>query len=198
MPRSFSIHPMYAFLFVITNRKCFGVAVLIRRDDNYAFSRADIRADGRGVAIWFSLAGTPLLAISLYLRASGPREAYEPIFQWARAHILAVARYRHVVFGDINQNSGRAPHFRHSFSDMRRLFSDSLEEASLRRVRPRVELPTWVGAQGYFNVLNHFLVSSHLPPVRGETHPDAHFPWDHCPITLQIPSVAAPEPITIL
>ena len=55
-----------------------------------------------------------------------------------------------------------------------------------------------MGSQGYFNVLDHFLISTHLSPARGETHPDAHFPSDHCPITLQIPNVAALEPITIL
>ena len=75
--------------------------------------------------------------------ASGPPEAYEPILQWALAHILASARYLHVVFGDINQNPGWAPHFLHSFSDIRRLFSNFLEEANLRRIPPRVELPTW-------------------------------------------------------
>ena len=146
LPESFSIHPLYASFFSLTNCKCLGVAVLIRRDDNYAFHRVDIRADGRGVALWFSLAGVPLLVIGLYLPASGPAEAYEPILQWALAHILASARCLHVVFGDINQNPGWALHFRHSFSNMRRLFSDFLEEANLRRVPPQVELPTWVGS----------------------------------------------------
>ena len=32
----------------------------------------------------------------------------------------------------------------------------------------------------------------------GDTHPNAHFPSHHCPITLHIPSVATPEPVTIL
>ena len=143
------------------------------------------------------LGGCPPPSHRLYLPASSPTEAYEPILQWALAHILALARYLHVVFGDMNQNPGWAPQFHHSFSDMRRLFSNFLEEANIRHVPPQVELPTWVGSQGYFNVLHHFLISSHLSPARGETHPDAHFPSDHCPITLQIPSVAAPEPKTI-
>ena len=47
-------------------------------------------------------------------------------------------------------------------------------------------------------MLDHFLISTHLSPARGETHPDAHFPSDHCPITVHIPSVAVPEPMTIL
>ena len=100
------------------------MAVLIRHDDNYAFHRADILADGRGVAVWFSLAGTLLLAIGLYLRASGPLEGYEPILQWSLAEILASASYLHVVFGDINYNPAWVPHFRHCFSNMHRLFCD--------------------------------------------------------------------------
>ena len=49
------------------------------------------------MAVWFSLAGTPLLAVGLYLPASGQPEAYEPILRWALAHIVASARYLHVV-----------------------------------------------------------------------------------------------------
>ena len=81
---------------------------------------------------------------------------------------------------------------------MCRLFSNFLEEANLRRVPARVGLPTWAEAQGYVNVFDHFLISTHLPSARGETRPDAHFPSDHCPITLQIPSFSAPGPITLL
>ena len=150
LPESFSIHPLYASFFSLTNRKCLGVAVLIRRDDGYAFHRVDIRADSRGVAVWFGLAGAPLLVIGVYLPTSGPTKAYEPILHWTLAHILASARYLHVVFGDINQNPGLTPHFRHLFSDMGRLFSDFLEEANLRCVPPQVELPTWVGVAGVF------------------------------------------------
>ena len=93
------------------------------------------------MAVWCSLAATPLLTIVLYPLASGPIEAQEPILQWALAHILTSARYLHIVFGDINLNPGWAPHFRHSVSDMRRLFFDFLEEANVRRVPPQVELP---------------------------------------------------------
>ena len=83
LPESFSIHSLYASFFSLTNRKCLGVAVLIRCNDSYAFHRVDIRADGGGVAVWFSLAAALLLVIGLYLPASGPTEAYEPILQWA-------------------------------------------------------------------------------------------------------------------
>ena len=68
LPESFSIHPFYASFFSLTNRKCLGVPVVIRRDNSYAFHRVDIRADGRGVAVWFALPGTPpILAIGMYL-----------------------------------------------------------------------------------------------------------------------------------
>ena len=136
LPEPFPIHSLSASFFSLTNRKCRGVAAVVRRDDSYAFHRVDLRADGRGVAVWFSLAGAPLLAIDLHLPASGPTQAYEPIHQWALAHILASAWYLHVVFGDINQNPGLAPHFRRSFSYLRRLFSDFLEEANLRGAPP--------------------------------------------------------------
>ena len=46
--------------------------------------------------------------------------------------------------------------------------------------------------------MDHFLISTHHSPARGDTHPDAYFPSDRCPITLHIPTVAAPKPITIL
>ena len=95
---SFSINPLYAPLFSLANRKWLGVAVLIRRDDNHASHRMDIQADSTGLAVWLSLAGTPLLAIGRYLPASGRPELYEPILQWAMAHILASAHCLHVVF----------------------------------------------------------------------------------------------------
>ena len=78
------------------------------------------------------------------------------------------------------------------------MFSNFLEETSLFHVRPRVELPTWVGAQGYFNVLDHFLVPVGLPGARCEVHSDAFFPSDHSPITLHLTHVSAPAPVAIL
>ena len=60
--------------------------------------------------MWFGLAGCSLLAIGLYLLASGPVDSYNPILQWALAHILASQQYLRLVFGDINQNRGWAQH----------------------------------------------------------------------------------------
>ena len=113
-PSTRCIAPFFTF----SNRKCLGVAILIRLDDNYVFHR-DIQADGRGVAVWFSLAVVPLLAIGLNLPVSGHVDAYEPILQWVLAHVLASSWYLHIVFGDINQNPGWALHFHDCFSCMR-------------------------------------------------------------------------------
>ena len=40
------------------------------------------------------------------------------------------------------------------------LFRLSRRTGSTTSTPPPVELPTWVGAQGYFKVLDHFLLSS--------------------------------------
>ena len=119
LPEGFSIHPLYAAFFSTVSRKCLGVAILIRRDDSYVFHRVDIRSDGHGVAVWFSLAGCSIFAVGLYLPASGPVESYEPILEWVLGHILASHQYLFLAFGDINQNPGWAEHFPQSFSDMK-------------------------------------------------------------------------------
>ena len=102
LPQSFSMHPLYASFLSLVNHKCLEVAVVIRQDNSYAFHGVCIWADSRGVAVWFSLAATPLLAVGLYLLASGPPEEYEPILQWVPAPIFLSAHYLNVVFGDIN------------------------------------------------------------------------------------------------
>ena len=81
---------------------------------------------------------------------------------------------------------------------MRHFFAVFLAESRLQRVTPRVELPSWVRSQGHFNVEAHFLVFKHLTGVCGETHFDAHFPSDHCPIRLHMDRVEAPMPVSIL
>ena len=49
LPESFSILLMYVFFSSLTNRKCVVVAILVRRDDSYAFHWVEIRGDGRGL-----------------------------------------------------------------------------------------------------------------------------------------------------
>ena len=63
---------------------------------------------------------------------------------------------------------------------------------------PRVELPTWIGAQWYFIVLDSSSFLHTFPP-RGVKPTLMHtFPWTTAPSPCKIPNVAAPEPIVIL
>ena len=179
-PHTPCMHPFSALLTASVAR----VAVVIRRDDGYAFHRVDIQADGRGVAVWFSLAGTPLLAVGLHPPASGPPEVYEPILQWALAHIPASARYLHVVFGDKPRVGTTLSSF---FFRYARLFSDFLEEASLRQVPPPRRVAHMGGGAGIFQRFGPFPCFFASSPLAGGNPPRCAFPLRPLPHHLAHP-----------
>ena len=119
---TFRFHPLYEPFFSVGVRKCLGVAILIRRVASFSYVKSEIRSDGRGVAVWFSMYGTPFLAVGLYLHASGQYEDYEPLLSWAQALVISTRDAWCVVLGDLNRNPGWVAGFPHAPPDLSHLF----------------------------------------------------------------------------
>ena len=161
---TFRFHPLYEPFFTVGVRKCLGVAILIRRVASFSYVKSEIRFDGRGVAVWFSMYGTPFLAVGLYLHASGQYEDYEPLLSWAQALVISTPDTWCIVLGDLNRNPGWVMGFPHAPPHLSDLFDQFVLDASLTRADFTCVFPTWIGSQGWSNVLDYILVCTPPPP----------------------------------
>ena len=60
---TFRFHPLYEPFFSVGVRKCLGVVILIHRVASFSYFKAEVRPDGRGVAVWFSLYALSLMIV---------------------------------------------------------------------------------------------------------------------------------------
>ena len=184
---TFHFHPLYEPFFTVGVCKCLGVAILIRRVASFSYVKSEIRSDGGGVAVWFSMYGTPFLAVGLYLHASGQYEDYEPLLSWAQALVISTPDAWCVVLGDRNRNPGWVMGFPHAPPDLSDLFDQFVLDASLTRADFTCVSPTWVGSQGWSNVLDYILVRIPTHPPKAFIHSSSPFPSDHSPVSLSLP-----------
>ena len=161
---TFRFHSLYEPFFSVGVRKCLGVAILIRRVASFSHVKSEIRPDGRGVAVWFSMYNTSFLAIGLYFHASGQYEDYEPLLSWAQALFISSPDTWCIVLGDLNRNPGWVAGFPQAPPDISDLFDRFVLDASLTRAEFVSVSPTWVGSQGWSNVLDYILVRVPITP----------------------------------
>ena len=153
---------------------------------SFSYFKTEVRPDGRGVAVWFSMYNTHFLAVGLYLHASGQYEDYEPLPQWAQALVISTPDPWCIVLGDLNGNPGWVAGFPHAPPDLSDLFDQLVLDASLTRVEITSISPTWVDSQGWSNVLDYILVCIPSAPPQAFIHSSSPFPSDHSPVCLSL------------
>ena len=157
---TFRFHPPYEPFFSIGVQKCLGVAILIRRVASFSYLKSEIRPDGCGLAVWFSMYNT----IGLYLHASGQYEDYEPLLSWAQALVISSPGTWYIVLGDLIRNPGWVAGFPQAPPDISDLFDRFVLDASLTRAEFVSVSPTWVGSQGWSTVHDYILLRVPITP----------------------------------
>ena len=114
--------------------------------------------------------GTPFLAVGLYLHASGQYEDYKPLLSWAQALVISTPDAWCVVLGDLNRHPGWVAGFPHARPDLSDLFDQFVLDVSLTRANFTCISPTWVGSQGWSNVLDYILVRIPTTPPKAFIH----------------------------
>ena len=144
---TFRFHLLYEPFFSVGVRKCLGVAILIHGVASFSYFTSEVRRDGRGVAVWFSMYNTSFLAVGLYLHASGQHGDYEPLLSWAQALVASTPDTWCIVPTDLYGNLGWVAGFPHAPPDLSDLFDQFVLDVSLTQAEFTSVSPTWVGSQ---------------------------------------------------
>ena len=87
-----------------------------------------------------------------------------------------------VVLGDLNCNPGWVARFPRAPLDISELCDQFVLDASLTRTEFTSVSPTWVGSQGWSNVLDYILLRIPIPLPSTYIHSSSPFPFDHFPV----------------